>query len=67
MVIGQGAYGRMDVPAATRQAIEKAGIEVIEQKTGQAYLTYNRLREKRKVAAALHLTCWPIYTLDPWN
>lgn len=57
LVIGQGSYGRMDVPADTRQALEEAGIEVIDQKTDQAYQTYNRLRDERNVAAALHLTC----------
>jgi hypothetical protein len=57
LVIGQGAYGRMDVPAETRQALEDAGIEVIDQKTDQAYQTYNQMRDKRNVAAVLHLTC----------
>jgi hypothetical protein len=57
LVIGQGAYGRMQVPAETREAIEAAGIEVIEQKTTQAYQTYNQIRARRTVAAALHLTC----------
>lgn len=57
LIVGQGAYGRMDVPAGTREAIQAAGIEVIVQKTAQAYQTYNQMREKRKVAAALHLTC----------
>jgi hypothetical protein len=57
LVIGQGAYGRMQVPAETRQAIEDAGIQVIEQKTTQAYQTYNQMRTNGNVAAALHLTC----------
>lgn len=57
LVIGQGAYGRMQVPAETRKAIEDAGIEVIEQKTTQAHQTYNHMRSERNVAAALHLTC----------
>lgn len=57
LVIGQGAYGRMQVPAETRKAIEDAGIEVIEQKTTQAHHTYNQMRADRNVAAALHLTC----------
>jgi hypothetical protein len=57
LVVGQGAYGRMNVPSDTRRAIEQAGIQVIEQKTGQAYQTYNLMRARRNVAAALHLTC----------
>ena len=57
LVVGQGAYGRMRVPAETRQALQAAGIELIAQPTEQACQTYNRLRQKRAVAAALHLTC----------
>ncbi|MFP3897581.1 MAG: Mth938-like domain-containing protein [Anaerolineales bacterium] len=57
LVVGQGAYGRMAVPQETRQALEAAGIEVMAQETDGACQTYNRLREKGNVAAALHLTC----------
>ena len=57
LVVGQGAYGRMRVPAETRQALQAAGIELIAQPTEQACQTYNRLRQQRAVAAALHLTC----------
>ena len=57
LVIGQGSVGRMDVPAETRHALQEAGIEVIVEPTAQACKTYNRLREKRQVIAALHLTC----------
>jgi hypothetical protein len=57
LVIGQGSPGRMDVPAETRRKFEEAGIEVIVEPTTQACDTYNRLRGKRRVVAALHLTC----------
>jgi hypothetical protein len=57
LVIGQGAMGRMEVPDATLQVLEAAGIEVIAQPTGQAWETYNRLREARRTIVALHLTC----------
>ena len=57
LVIGQGNVGRMDVPAETRRQLQEAGIEVIAEPTGRACETYNLLREKRRVAAALHLTC----------
>jgi hypothetical protein len=57
LVIGQGSAGRMDVPGATRRQLQDAGIEVIVEPTTRAVETYNRLREKRRVAAALHLTC----------
>ena len=57
LVIGQGSMGRMEVLAETRRQLQEAGIEVIAEPTGQACETYNLLREKRRVAAALHLTC----------
>ncbi len=57
LVIGQGSAGRMDVPAETRRRLQAAGIEVIAEPTPRACETYNRLREKRRVVAALHLTC----------
>jgi len=57
LVIGQGTFGRMQVPAGTRSHLEAAGIEVIAQPTGEACDTYNRLCGQRRVVAALHLTC----------
>jgi hypothetical protein len=57
LVIGQGNPGRMDVPAVTWRKLEEAGIEVIVEPTTRACDTYNRLRLKRRVVAALHLTC----------
>jgi hypothetical protein len=56
-VIGQGSSGRMDVSAETRSKLQDAGIEVIAEATERACETYNRLRAKRRVVAALHLTC----------
>jgi hypothetical protein len=57
LVVGQGAYGRLSVTAGAQQSLEQAGIELIAQPTEQACDTYNRLRDQRAVAAALHLTC----------
>ena len=57
LVIGQGAYGRMTVPAETCRALERAGIEVVAERTGQAVETYNRFAQERPTAAVLHLTC----------
>jgi hypothetical protein len=57
LVIGQGSVGRMDVPAEMLQKLRQAGIEVIAEPTGRACEIYNQLREKRRVVAALHLTC----------
>lgn len=57
LVVGTGIVGRMEVPDYTRKQIEAAGIELIVQRTEAACRTYNSLRETRRVAAALHLTC----------
>jgi hypothetical protein len=57
LVVGQGAYDRMRVTEETEKALQDAGIELIALPTGQAVEAYNRLRDERAVAAALHLTC----------
>jgi hypothetical protein len=58
LVIGTGAFGRMNVPPATWEAIERAGIESVVEKTGSAVQSYNRfVDEGRHVAGAFHLTC----------
>jgi hypothetical protein len=57
VVVGQGAFRRMDVPGETIEALRAAGIEVIAEPTGPACETYNRLRPSRRVVAALHLSC----------
>lgn len=57
LVVGTGAHGRMCIADETGQALQAAGIEVIAQDTQAATETYNRLRQERAVAAALHLTC----------
>jgi hypothetical protein len=57
LVVGTGAYGAMKVPDETRRAIEAKGIELHIAQTGDAWQTYNRLQEQRRVAGAFHLTC----------
>jgi hypothetical protein len=57
LVIGQGSPGRMEVPEDTCRKLEESGIELIVQTTSEASATYNRLRNVRRVVAALHLTC----------
>jgi hypothetical protein len=47
----------MEVPTETRQRLQEAGVVVIAEPTGRACEIYNRLRQKHRVAAALHLTC----------
>jgi hypothetical protein len=57
LVIGRGVFGRINVLAETQAALRAAGIEVVAEPTGRACETYNRLREARRVVAALHLSC----------
>jgi len=57
VVVGTGAYGRMQVPKETQRAVEVAGIELRVARTGQAWQTYNDLQEQRRTAGAFHLTC----------
>jgi len=57
LIVGQGAFGRMRVPQETRAGIRSRGIELIVLPTQEACEAYNRLREQRRVVAALHLTC----------
>lgn len=57
LVVGRGAEGRMRVAGETRRALKWAGIELIAEPTGQAWLTYNARRGQCAAAAAFHLTC----------
>jgi hypothetical protein len=57
LVVGQGAYGRLSVSGKAERVLEEAGIELIAQPTKQAVEAYNQLRQERRAAAALHLTC----------
>ncbi len=60
LIIGTGASGVMEVPEDVRKALERKGIEVIVLDTKKACEEYNRLvgsGTKKRVVAALHLTC----------
>ena len=57
LVLGQGAYGRMVVPAAVQDQLSAQGVQVYAQPTSAACDLYNNLRGARSVVAALHLTC----------
>ena len=57
LVVGLGASSQMRVTRQTRQALAAAGIELIAESTENAVETYNALRDRQTVAAALHLTC----------
>lgn len=57
LIVGTGANGRVSIPEETRKYIESKGIELIDNKSDKACEAYNRLKDKKKVVAALHLTC----------
>ncbi len=57
LVVGMGSPGLMQVPPETRDYIEARGIELVVEPTDKAWRTYNRLKNSRRVVAALHLTC----------
>ena len=58
IIIGTGAYGVVKVPQEIIDFIEKKGIKLIIEKTGQACQTYNALlKEGKKIAAFMHNTC----------
>lgn len=58
IIIGIGASGVVKVPDEIIEYIEKAGIKLIIEKTGDACNTYNDLIKKnKKVCALMHNTC----------
>lgn len=58
VIIGSGYYGRMHVPQATRDFLEKQGIRLEVTVTADAIDRFNHLQQKyARIVAALHLTC----------
>ncbi|MFB0567949.1 MAG: Mth938-like domain-containing protein, partial [Candidatus Bathyarchaeia archaeon] len=57
LVIGTGYSGLMKVPQEVRDHVNSKNIELVVENTRQAWQTYNRLCQSRKVIAAFHLTC----------
>lgn len=57
LIIGQGAYSRMQVSDQLKTDLKIMGLELIVLPTSQACQEYNRLSQEGKYAAALHLTC----------
>ncbi len=58
LVIGQGNPGLMKVAEPLKKELALLGIELIEEPTAVAALTFNQLRAVgREVAAGFHLTC----------
>lgn len=57
LIIGQGAFSRMQVPHQIESELRIRGIELIVLPTSEACQKYNQLSRDGKFAAALHLTC----------
>lgn len=57
LIIGTGYSGVMVVPKETISHLESKGIEVHVARSEKAVEMFNKLRKKKLVIAALHLTC----------
>lgn len=58
LVVGQGAYGMMEIGNDVRRALADRGIKLFAERTGEACEIFNEMiRVGKKTAAALHLTC----------
>ncbi len=58
LVVGTGAQGVMSVPQTLIEDLNNQGIEVKAVNTHQAVKAFNQtLKQGKKAAAALHLTC----------
>lgn len=57
IVIGTGQSGIMRVSVDAKEKAEQIGIKLIAEITPAAIKKYNELAKKKKVAAAMHITC----------
>lgn len=57
LVVGQGHFGRMVVDPSASAALEANGVKLEAHWTARAVERYMELRGRRRVGAALHLTC----------
>jgi hypothetical protein len=57
LVVGQGQPGRLEVDRTLAAYLRDKGIELVAAPTKEACRIINSLAGKRRVAAALHLTC----------
>lgn len=57
VVLTTGVLGRLKVQPETLQMLEKRGIKVHVERTPQAVMLYNELRETEPVGALIHSTC----------
>jgi hypothetical protein len=57
LVVGKGQPGRMEVDVALAAFLKEKGIDLVAVPTAEACRIINSLAGKRRLAAALHLTC----------
>jgi hypothetical protein len=57
LVVGKGESGRMEVDRELAAFLKDRGIELVAVPTKEACRIINSLTGKRRLAAALHLTC----------
>jgi hypothetical protein len=57
LVVGKGQPGRMEVDQTLAAYLKEKGIDLVAVPTAEACRMINALGGKRRLAAALHLTC----------
>ena len=58
LVVGRGKLGAMKIPEETADAIEGAGIQLVDARTEEAVEVFNQIANTGKaVVGAFHLTC----------
>ena len=57
IIIGTGQPGMLQVDDETMKSLSQHGIKTIVLPTEKACQEYNRIAQKKKVIACLHLTC----------
>ena len=57
LVVGTGVHNRMQVDPELILYLKEQGIELLARPTPEACQSINGLSDKRRLAAALHLTC----------
>ncbi len=57
LVVGTGAYGRMELDPELVAYLKDRGIELVARPTAEACRSINELEGRHRLAAALHITC----------
>jgi len=57
IIIGTGSVGVMKVSPKIIAKLRERGVEVVVERTGRASEIFDEFSKKKKVVAALHLTC----------